>query len=120
MNITIPIIAYVRVSSRANTEPVRPTWHFCPELIDAFFAALHRPQDTFEEASEPAWCDAEQNDLFCADVQREIGRHEDDLWEGGAEPENDPMDGFCRHCAEDRRRGRSPTQSARRWRSRPV
>jgi hypothetical protein len=53
-------------------------------------------------------------------VQREIGRHEDDLWEGGAEPENDPMDGFCRHCAEDRRRGRSPTQSARRWRSRPV
>jgi hypothetical protein len=77
--------------------------------------ALHPDDDT----SEPAWREAELIDVYQSEVQRNLGRSEEDLWEGGAEPEDDPLDGFARHCGEAFRRGLTEAQCAQYWRCRP-
>jgi hypothetical protein len=89
------------------------------EMARAFRDAMCRALQPNEGVFEPAWREAELIDIYQSEVQRNVGRAEEDLWEGGAEPEDDPLDSFARHCSDAYRRGWSEAKCAQRWRERP-
>ncbi len=72
-----------------------------------------------EPGIELAWRQAEEIDAYQAAVQLYLGRDDEDLWEGGAEPEDDPIDRFAEHCAAGYYRGLLPNRCAREWRCQP-
>ena len=88
-------------------------------MARAFREMVHRALHPDEGASEPSWREAELIDVYQSEVQRNLGRGEEDLWEGGAEPEDDPLDSFARHCGGAFRSGLSKAQCAQYWRCRP-
>jgi hypothetical protein len=100
-----------------------------PELLMTLIRGFGEMQRSFRDAMrralrpdlgimEPAWRQAELIELYQSEVQRSLGRGEADLWEGGAEPEDEPLDTFARHCVQAYRSGLTAMQCARRWRCR--
>ena len=102
----------------AETEALLPLVQQFATMARAFRDMVRRairPEDT---VSEPAWRQAELIDVYQSEVQRDLGRSEEDLWEGGAERDDDPLDRFADHCGRAFRSGLTEAQCARRWRCR--
>jgi hypothetical protein len=89
------------------------------KMVRAFRDMVRRVVSTDSEDSDPAWQQAELMDVYQQEVKRNLGRPESELWEGGAEVDDDSVDRFSQHCQGDYRRGSAANDCARQWRCRP-